>query len=70
MSGTAAQPTSSHQAMSAARGATPAGRVADETTTAMIAYVLLLLPVLILPLIGVVIAFVNRSTASDWLATH
>lgn len=47
-------------------GTTVALPRADDTTITMIAYVLLL----ILPLIGVIIAFVNRSSAPEWLATH
>lgn len=42
----------------------------DESTIVLIAYVLLLLPVLLLPLIGVIIAFVNRGSAPPWLETH
>lgn len=53
-------------------GGTPAEPMprTDETTIVMIAYVLLLLPVLLLPLIGVIIAFVNRGSAPPWLKTH
>jgi uncharacterized membrane protein len=47
-----------------------AGDAAASTTTALIAYILLLIPFPIGPLIGVVVAFVNRDTEPEWLATH
>jgi uncharacterized membrane protein len=46
--------------------------MADERQTALIVYILMLVPIVIpiTHIVGLVIAYVSRDTAPDWLKTH
>jgi uncharacterized membrane protein len=49
-----------------------AARTSDPRQTALIIYILMLVPfvVLVTHLVGLVMAYVSRDTAPDWLKTH
>jgi uncharacterized membrane protein len=50
----------------------PASPMADERQTALIVYILMLVPfvVFVTHVVGLVIAYVSRDTAPDWLKSH
>ena len=48
------------------------GRMVDQRQTALIIYILMLVPIVIpiTHVVGLVMAYVSRDTAPDWLKTH
>ncbi|MCB1521041.1 MAG: DUF4339 domain-containing protein [Hyphomicrobiaceae bacterium] len=45
-------------------------RAETSTTTALVAYILQLVPIPLFPVIGIILALVNLGAKPDWLATH
>jgi uncharacterized membrane protein len=48
----------------------PVSALADDRQMAMVIYILSLVPAGITHLVGVILAYVSRPTAPDWLKTH
>ncbi len=48
----------------------PVSSLADERQMAMVIYILYLVPAGITHIVGVILAYVSRTTAPDWLKTH